>query len=101
MPDLKIRREHTLGLAPARRIARDWVAAATEQFGMDCTYREDEAGDQATFARSGVSGALRVTATAFELDAKLGFLLGAYQARIEQEINRNLDELMARHGQGG
>ncbi len=101
MPDLKIRREHTLGLEPARRIARDWVDTAPRQYGMDCDYREGDTGDQASFARPGVSGALQVTATAFELDAKLGFLLGAYKARIEQEIGRNLDELLARHGQGG
>ena len=101
MPDLKIHREHALGLEPARRIARDWVATATDKFGMDCAYREGEAIDQVSFARSGVSGQLRVTATAFELDAKLGFLLGVYKDRIEQEIGRNLDELLARHGHGG
>lgn len=101
MPDLKIHREHSLGLAPARRLARDWVQAATDKLGMACDYQEGEDCDRVRFTRSGVSGELRVTPSAFELDAKLGFLLGAYQARIEQEIGRNLDQLLAQPGQGG
>lgn len=101
MPDLKIRREHPLGLEPARRLARDWVRTAIDKFGMDCDYREGDSADQVRFARPGVSGELKVTETAFELEAKLGFLLGAYKDRIEQEIGRNLDDLLARHGQGG
>jgi hypothetical protein len=31
----------------------------------------------------------------FELDAKLGFLLGAFKERIEGEIVKNLDDLLA------
>ena len=100
MPDLTIRREHPLGLEPARRIARDWVRTATEKFGMDCEYREGEEGDQVSFARPGVSGELKVTGTAFELHAKLGFLLGAYKDRIEEQVSRNLDELLAQHAAG-
>lgn len=95
MPDLRIHREHLLGFAPARRIAREWVQTATDKLGMDCEYREGETCDQVSFARPGVSGELKVTGTAFELNAKLGFLLGAYKDRIEQEIGRNLDELLA------
>jgi hypothetical protein len=46
------------------------------------------------FARSGVSGELTVTETRFDLQLKLGFLLGAYSAKIEQKIKANLDELL-------
>ena len=35
------------------------------------------------------------TGNRFELDAKLGFLLGAFKDRIESEIVKNLDELLA------
>ena len=47
------------------------------------------------FTRSGVNGKLKVTADRFELDAKLGFLLGAFKERIESEIVKNLDTLLA------
>jgi hypothetical protein len=46
------------------------------------------------FARSGVSGTLVVTDTRFDLHLKLGFLLGAYSAKIEEKIKANLDELL-------
>lgn len=100
MPDLKIHREHPLGFESARRIAREWVQTATDKLGMACDYREGDACDQVSFTRSGVSGELKVTGTAFELDAKLGFLLGAFKDRIEQEVGRNLDELLAQAGPG-
>jgi hypothetical protein len=45
-------------------------------------------------ARSGVSGELVVTDTRFDLQLKLGFLLGAYSGKIAQKINANLDELL-------
>lgn len=96
MPDLRIRRDHDLGLPEARKIAQDWVQSAQEQLHMACTYHPGEAMDRIAFTRSGVSGELRVAGDRFELDAKLGFLLGAFKDRIEQEVSKNLDELLAR-----
>ncbi len=99
MPELRIRRDHDLGLPEARRIAQDWVHSAQEKLHMACTCHPGETVDRITFTRSGVSGELRVAADRFELDAKLGFLLGAFKDRIEQEVSKNLDELLA--GQRG
>ena len=36
-----------------------------------------------------------VTGDHFDLDAKLGFLLGAFKGKIEAEIVKNLDNLLA------
>ena len=47
------------------------------------------------FVRPGVKGQLIVAPDHFELDAQLGFLLGAFSARIESEIEKNLDALLA------
>jgi hypothetical protein len=41
-----------------------------------------------------VSGELVVTETRFDLQLKLGFLLGAYSGKIEEKIKANLDELL-------
>ena len=62
---------------------------------MQCTYEEGKTADAVAFSRSGVSGTLHVTSDRFELDAKLGFLLGAFKGRIEAEIVKNLDDLLA------
>lgn len=94
MSNLHIVREHALGLPRARKIAFAWAEHVEEEFDMRCTYQEGETRDEVTFVRSGVQGTLRVTDAHFELNAKLGFLLGAFKGRIEAEIVKNLDDLL-------
>ena len=95
MPDIRIQRDHTLGLAEARKVAFRWAEQAEEQFDMACTYEEGDSSDEVTFTRSGVNGTLLVTASAFDMVVRLGFLLGAFKDRIEGEIVKNLDSLLA------
>ena len=95
MADIHITRQHTLGLAQARKLAFKWAETAEEKLGMECTYEEGKTSDLVTFTRSGANGELKVTKDLFELDARLGFLLGAFKERIETEIVKNLDLLLA------
>ncbi len=94
MPDIHIHRDHSLGLAKARKVAWDWAEQAESKFDMECTVLEGETSDTVEFTRSGVSGTLIVAADHFDLHAKLGFLLGAFAKTIEGEIQKNLDELL-------
>lgn len=95
MPDIHITRDHKLGLPTARKLAFRWAETAEEKLGMECTYEEGKTSDLVSFTRSGVNGELKVTKDSFELDARLGFLLGAFKDRIETEIVKNLDLLLA------
>jgi putative polyhydroxyalkanoate system protein len=95
MPDIHIHRPHHLGLVKAREVAWRWAEEAEQKFSMDCTVLEGESGDVVEFTRAGVNGRLVVAADHFELDAKLGFLLGAFSRTIEAEIVKNLDALLA------
>lgn len=95
MANLHIRREHALGLKAARKVALKWAEEVEAEFGMECSYTEGKTEDLVTFTRSGVDGTLKVLPDHFELDAKLGFLLGAFKGRIEAEIVKNLDALLA------
>jgi putative polyhydroxyalkanoate system protein len=95
LPDIHIERSHHLGLAEARKVAFTWAEQAEERLDMACTYEEGTTCDEVSFTRSGVTGTLLVTKDAFTLDAKLGFLLGAFKDRIESEIVKNLDALLA------
>lgn len=95
MANVYILRNHTLGLPEARKIAFRWAEQVEKDFGMACTYDEGSTQDDVVFTRSGVSGSLQVTQDKFVLDAKLGFLLGAFKDRIEGEIVKNLDALLA------
>ncbi len=94
MPDIHITRDHALGLLAARKLALKWAEVAEEKLGMECTYEEGKSSDLVTFVRSGANGELKVTKDKFELDARLGFLLGAFKERIETEIVKNLDLLL-------
>ncbi len=95
MPDIRIHRKHALGLAKAREIAWKWAEEVEKKFDMECTVLEGETSDTVEFTRSGVNGRLVVAADHFDLDAKLGFLLGAFSKTIEGEIEKNLDNLLA------
>jgi putative polyhydroxyalkanoate system protein len=96
VPDIHIRRDHDLGLAKARKIALQWAEDAEQKFDMECTILEGETSDTVEFTRAGVKGELIVAADHFALDARLGFLLGAFSRTIESEIQKNLDALLAR-----
>lgn len=95
MSDIRIHREHTLGLAKARKIAWQWAEEVEARFDMACTVIEGQTSDTVEFTRTGVSGRLIVAADHFDLEARLGFLLGVFAHTIEGEITKNLDELLA------
>lgn len=97
MPEIHIHRDHQLGLARARKVAWKWAEQVEKEFDMQCTVIEGEYSDTVEFTRSGVNGTLVVAPDHFDLQAKLGFLLGAFARTIESEIEKNLDALL---GQG-
>ena len=94
MPDIHIHRNHHLGFLQARKIAFAWAEKAEKKFDMECTYEEGDTEDTLVFSRTGVKGTLLVDAHQFEMKAQLGFLLGAFKDRIEQEIGDQLDALL-------
>ena len=109
MPILKITRQHTLSLAQAQSIANKWILDAERDFGMETVLdKTAESADNTNaslavshpqaerwnFERSGVHGSLVTSAQSFELELHLGFLLGAFQDKIKQQIEKNLDQLL-------
>ena len=95
MADIRSHRDHHLGLAQAREISQAWAAQVETKFAMACRILQGETSDSVEFSRAGVKGRLIVTADHFELHATLGFLLGAFKSRIEGEVERELDLLLA------
>ena len=96
MAEIKIHRDHALGLAKARKIAWAWAEEVEENLQMECTVIQGQTTDTVEFTRSGVSGRLIVAADHFDLEAKLGFLLGAFSGKIETEITKNLDAMLSK-----
>jgi putative polyhydroxyalkanoate system protein len=95
MPDIRIHRDHTLGLAKAREIADAWARDVEREFDMVCQCTRGQTSDTVTFKRTGVSGTLTVAADHFDLHAKLGILLGVFAKSIEEHILKNLDTQLA------
>lgn len=96
MADIDIHRTHQLGLAKAREVAAEWAQEASERFDMVCENTQGRSSDTLHFERSGVKGQLIVAADHFNLQAKLGFLLGAFAGTIQEQIEEQLDGLLAR-----
>ncbi len=96
MADIHIRRDHSLGLTRARKVALKWAEHVEREFDMDCTILEGETSDTVQFKRSGVSGTMIVTGDHFQLDAKLGLLLGAFAGQIHNEVCKQLDAALAK-----
>ena len=98
MPDIQIHRDHQLGLAKARQVAWAGAEEAEAKFDMECVVIQGDDSDVVEYKRSGVSGRLLVAADRFELDAKLGFLLGAFSKTIQAEITQSMDTLLSQNG---
>ena len=96
MADLHLHRDHTLGLARARKVALKWAEDVEAKLDMECTIIEGDDEDVLEFRRSGVDGRMIVAATHFDLEARLGFLLKAFLGQIEAEVSKQLDEALAR-----
>ena len=96
MTDIHMQREHTLGFSAARKLAREWLEQAETRLGMTCEYTEGAASDEISFRRAGVTGTVQITDDRFVLDAELGFLWSAFKDKIEVEVARNMDKLLAR-----
>ena len=96
MADLTLHRDHTLGLARARKVALKWAEDVEEKLDMECTIIEGDDEDVLEFKRSGVDGRMIVAATFFELEARLSFLLRPFLGTIEAEVRKQLDEALAK-----
>lgn len=94
MPDILIERNHALGIAGAREVARQWMQQVEQDYGLECTYTEGETSDVAQFSRAGIDGTVEVTADTLTLEATLGFLFSSFSDQIEQKIAKNLDALL-------
>jgi putative polyhydroxyalkanoate system protein len=92
---IRIHRKHKLGLAKARKLAWTWAEKVERDHAMACTVIEGDDEDRVEFKRPGVEGELLVRADAFELSARLGFLVGVFSAKIEAEIEKQFDALLA------
>ena len=94
MPEIHIERSHTLGMQKARKVAAQWAERVEKAHGVHCTYTQGRGEDTIKISRTGVHGTATVTGKSFELQMKLGFLLGLFSQRISENVTRELDVLL-------
>jgi putative polyhydroxyalkanoate system protein len=92
MPNISIRRRHSLDHKKAK--------AAAQKIARDLDQRFDLAhewnGDEVSFERPGLSGSMHVGKNEIRLDVQLSFLLLPLKGPIEQAIHKQLDAVLAK-----
>lgn len=94
MSEVKLHRDHTLGLPKARELAKAWAHGAAKDLGLDCQHVEGAEQDVLTFERMGVTGTMTVTGTSFDLQVKLGMMMAAFKPIVEAEVAKNLNRII-------
>ena len=82
MADINITQQHQLSQPAARAAAQKVADKLAGEYGLDCHWD----GDVLRFERSGVEGALTLGERQAALRIKLGFLMSAFAATIEQKV---------------
>ncbi len=88
MAELRIKRQHGLGLAEARLAAQ----RVADELASSLQVRSAWDGDTLRFSRSGIDGSLKVSADDVEVVARLGMLVAMLKPQIEARVNRDFDE---------
>lgn len=93
MSDIHITRSHHLSLAQAKAAVQEAADDLAAEYDLQSHWK----GNTLHFERSGVEGSMKVSASAIELDVKLGFLLRAFRSSFEGHIERHLDQHLGEH----
>ncbi len=90
MSHIVIHRDHELTLDQARAAAEALASQLAERYDISHHWQEDSL----HFERSGVSGQIDLEPSLIRVSVRLGFLLVSLKSRLEQEIDRQLDEML-------
>jgi len=82
MATIVVRRQHDLGLAKAKRLAKSIAGRLREDYGGSFGWK----GNVLHFKRRGASGSIAVTKDDLKVQVELGLLLRPLRSRIEREI---------------
>lgn len=91
MADISITQPHQLTQPAARAAAQKVADKLANEYGLDCKWE----GDVLRFERSGVEGALTLGERQALLRIKLGFLMSAFAATIEQKVAESMRKTFA------
>lgn len=88
MASIHLRKEHTLGIAGARKAVSDLAVQLAASLEVQYAWH----GDVLTFERSDVHGSICVAETEVTVDAELGGMLGLFKGPVEKQVTTYLDQ---------
>jgi len=91
MADISITQEHSLSPDAARGAAQKVADKLAGEYGLTCKWE----GNLLRFERSGVEGSLVLGERQAALRIKLGFLMSAFAATIEQKVADSMRKVFA------
>ncbi|HEX7642165.1 MAG TPA: polyhydroxyalkanoic acid system family protein [Burkholderiaceae bacterium] len=91
MADISITHKHKLSHKKAKAAAQKVADQLAEEYGIESEWD----GDVLHFKRSGVSGTLELTDHVAQMEIKLGFMLKAFGATIEEHVHKNIKKVFA------
>jgi len=92
MADIRISRNHELGLQEAMVAADKMAQKLGEKFDLN----GDWSGNRLNFHRPGVTGYLLVSEASVEMEVSLGFMLKMMRGPIENAVHEQLDQVLAK-----
>jgi len=91
MADISITQQHSLSPDAARTAAQKVADKLSGEYGLHCKWE----GNILRFDRSGVEGSLALDERQAALRIKLGFLMSAFAATIEQKVAESMRKVFA------
>jgi putative polyhydroxyalkanoate system protein len=91
MSAIHITRSHNQDLDHAKAYAEEIAESLSEKFGVKYQWQNMTI----KFKGAGAKGSMNIEHSHVEVNMDLNFMLRPFKGRIEQEINRHLDEFCA------
>lgn len=91
MADIHAHRTHSMTLEDAKKTAQKLADQLKKDFQLDSQWQ----GNTLNFSRSGVKGSLDVTDKDVSIDISLGFMLKAFRAKIQAEVEQNIKTMFS------
>lgn len=94
MSRIDITRQHTMDHEHAQRVADELAREMESHYEMEWGWK----GETLWIRRTGVKGEVAVKPSQIQVHLELSMMLRPFRGRIEAEVARQLDDILARNG---
>jgi putative polyhydroxyalkanoate system protein len=88
MANIKISQAHSLPVEEAKKRINDAFSSVSSKMGLKMSW----SGDKLSFSGNGADGTANVTASAVDVEVKLGMMASAFKGKIESGLKEQLEK---------